>query len=182
MTAYLDAIAHYFDASGRSSRPQYWFYMLAVTIMYVIVATIDITLDHEPVWRTPGILSAIFLALHILPTLTLQVRRIHDVGYSSWRILFGLIPLVGAFILLGFSLQRSTPGPNQFGPDPHDIGYNAGIKNVSSASRSEPTFAAQRAPLEELEKLAALRSSGALSEEEFQEMKTRLLRHVGSSI
>ena len=45
-------------------------------------------------------------------------RRLHDTDRSAWWILIGLIPLIGAIVLLVFYLLPGTTGPNKFGADP----------------------------------------------------------------
>ena len=35
-----------------------------------------------------------------------------------WWLLIGLIPLIGAIVLLVFMCSRGTAGPNRFGPAP----------------------------------------------------------------
>ena len=53
-----------------------------------------------------------------LPTLAVQVRRLHDLDRSGWWILISLIPLVGAIILLVWACTKGTDGENRFGSDP----------------------------------------------------------------
>jgi len=61
----------------------------------------------------------VILALGLLiPSLAVGVRRLHDIGKSGWWLLIGLIPLVGAIVLLVFACQDSQPGTNQWGPSP----------------------------------------------------------------
>lgn len=45
----------------------------------------------------------------LVPTLAVLVRRLHDVNFSGWFALIGLIPVVGAVILLVFTLLPSNP-------------------------------------------------------------------------
>lgn len=62
-----------------------------------------------------GILGLAFL----LPSLGLSVRRLHDINKSGWFILLGLIPLVGAIILIVWACKESDPHPNNYGPEPN---------------------------------------------------------------
>ena len=64
----------------------------------------------------PG--SILFIAATFIPNLALGFRRLHDTGRSAWWILIGLVPIVGAIVLLVFYLLPSTPGSNQYGPNP----------------------------------------------------------------
>ncbi|MGH8611865.1 MAG: DUF805 domain-containing protein, partial [Gammaproteobacteria bacterium] len=50
--------------------------------------------------------------------IAVSVRRLHDSGKSGWWLLIGLVPLLGAIMLLVFMVQDSVPGENQYGPNP----------------------------------------------------------------
>ena len=52
------------------------------------------------------------------PAFAVGARRLHDTDRSGWWQLIGLIPLVGAIILIVFFCQDSKPGDNQYGPNP----------------------------------------------------------------
>ena len=51
-----------------------------------------------------------------LPTIALTVRRLHDVGYTGWLVLLGLIPSVGSLILLIFAVLPSSPAGAKYDP------------------------------------------------------------------
>ena len=83
--------------------------MLANLVVYVALAIL-------------AQISGIFLILYVIyglamlvPSLAVAFRRLHDTDKSGWLILIGLIPLVGAIILLVFDIQEGTSGPNQYG-------------------------------------------------------------------
>ncbi|MHB1734300.1 MAG: DUF805 domain-containing protein, partial [Ferrimicrobium acidiphilum] len=52
----------------------------------------------------------------ITPSLAITIRRLHDTDHSGGWVFIGLVPLVGAIVLLVFMVQRSTPGNNRYGP------------------------------------------------------------------
>jgi uncharacterized membrane protein YhaH (DUF805 family) len=52
-----------------------------------------------------------------LPSLSVLVRRLHDLGRSGWWYWISLIPLVGGNILLVFTCTPSD-GSNQYGNGP----------------------------------------------------------------
>ncbi len=54
----------------------------------------------------------------MLASIAVSVRRLHDTDRSSWWILLGLIPFIGAIVLLVFMVLDGTRGDNRFGPDP----------------------------------------------------------------
>ena len=107
----------YFDFSGRSSRSELWWWMLFANIFTVVV-----TVFPEATIGAFGDLFAVFYSVFtigvLLPTLAVQVRRLHDLDRSGWWILISLIPLVGAIILLVWACTKGTEGENRFGSDP----------------------------------------------------------------
>jgi uncharacterized membrane protein YhaH (DUF805 family) len=98
----------YANFSGRARRSEYWWWALYMLITGVVLALID----------GGGVLSGLWSLAHLLPGLGVAVRRLHDIDRSGWWFLVGLIPLVGAIVLIVFFATRGTPGPNRFGEDP----------------------------------------------------------------
>lgn len=95
------------DFKGRSRRSEYWWATLAVSLVSIIVSSI-----------LPD-LAWIITALTFIPSLSLCIRRLHDIGKSGWCYLTGLIPLVGVFILIIW-FCRDSDGANQWGQNPKD--------------------------------------------------------------
>lgn len=115
--AVRSVLGKYADFSGRARRSEYWFWYLTVVIAYVVALIID------QVIGVPIVTIIVALAV-IVPTLAVGVRRLHDTDKSGWFILIGLIPFVGAIVLLVFFVMDSTPD-NQYGPNPKG-GLNPG--------------------------------------------------------
>ena len=95
----------YVDFSGRASRSEYWWFVLAYVIVAIVAGFI-----HQVVY---GLVILAFL----LPLLAAGARRLHDIGKSGWWLLLGLIPLVN-LVLLYFSVQPSQPESNEYGAPP----------------------------------------------------------------
>ena len=68
-----------------------------------------------------GVLSGLYSLAIILPSLAIEIRRLHDIGKSGWWIFIALIPLVGSIWLLVLLATEGQPGENQYGPDPKTI-------------------------------------------------------------
>jgi len=109
--AVRSVLTQYATFSGRARRSEYWYFYLAYVLAAVVAAIIDAMLDVTFV----GIVLTLAL---VIPSLAVAVRRLHDVGKSGWWLLIGLIPFVGAIVLLVFSCQDSQPGTNKWGPSP----------------------------------------------------------------
>jgi uncharacterized membrane protein YhaH (DUF805 family) len=113
--SFVDAIRSVFSKyatfSGRARRSEFWWFTLFAFILYVIVGIIDAAAGNQVL----GIIVTLGL---IVPSLAVTARRLHDTGKSGWWILIGLIPFVGAIVLLVFECMDSQPGSNQYGPSP----------------------------------------------------------------
>lgn len=64
------------------------------------------------------ILTALVALALFLPSLSVGVRRLHDIDKSGWWILLALIPIIGTLIILFFAVLKSTPGSNEYGLNP----------------------------------------------------------------
>lgn len=113
-------IQRYTDFAGRSPRAEYWWFGLfdvAISLLLTIIDVLLIGLDKVMEYSI-GPLSGIAALALLLPSVAVSFRRLHDLGRSAWWLLLGLVPLVGALVLLYWYVQRGTPGPNRFGADP----------------------------------------------------------------
>ncbi len=105
---------NYCKFSGRASRSEFWWFMLFEVIVYAIVGCLGAF--NQTFYN---VLTSLVSLGFILPSLGLAVRRLHDINKSGWFVLLGLIPLVGAIILLVWYCKPSDPEANQYGPVPY---------------------------------------------------------------
>lgn len=163
-------LRRYAEFSGRSRRQEFWMFMLLqfliwtvalVAIMMMGVGALSmagVNPDGTPrvgglvgLFASLGIFFVIFaiiwLAL-LIPSLAVQVRRLHDSDRSGWWLmiywgpaivswffsfggaanqsasmslvggLFSLVGFFGSIALLVFWCLPGTNGPNKYGPDP----------------------------------------------------------------
>jgi len=119
-------LKRYADFSGRSRRLEYWMFSLFTLLLLIgfyglAVATGSVAEDDVPTGPALAIFAILSLGL-IIPSLAVQVRRLHDQNLSGWWTLLNLIPYLGSLILLVPMLRGGTKGPNRFGPDPKQSG------------------------------------------------------------
>ena len=124
-TALRSFWTRYRDFKGRSRRSEYWFIQLFLVVTNIAVAIIDLALMGWDVDRFianggGGIVGLVWILVTIVPALAVLVRRLHDTGKSGWWALIGLLPLVGAIVLLVFTVTDSSPGENKFGLSPKE--------------------------------------------------------------
>jgi uncharacterized membrane protein YhaH (DUF805 family) len=68
-----------------------------------------------------GLLEGIFALAVLIPGISVTVRRLHDTNRSGWWWWIQLVPIVGGIVLLIFMFTDSTPGGNQYGPNPKGV-------------------------------------------------------------
>ena len=118
MDWYLKVLKNYVGFSGRARRKEYWMFTLVhllVLIGLVIVDGVSGTLDAV---TGLGLLSGIYSLAVLIPSLAVSVRRLHDRDKSGWWLLLALIPLIGAIVILVWTVMEGESGDNRFGPDP----------------------------------------------------------------
>lgn len=128
-------LSNYTNFQGRSRRAEYWWVVLAVSVVFGIGAVIAMAvgggfdsggaMDLNAIGLIlMGILGIAYLAI-IVPMIALSVRRFHDLNQTGWLVLvffaLGIIPIVsmvsGIAQLVWFCM-KGTVGPNKYGPDP----------------------------------------------------------------
>ena len=97
---------------SRARRAEYWYFALFNFIILIVLMLLGVLVTE--LW----ILSGIYGLAVIVPSLAVLVRRLQDTNRSGLLVLLGFIPIVGAIILLVFTVTEGDRGPNQYGPDP----------------------------------------------------------------
>src|SRR6187402_1361182 len=103
----------YADFRGRSTRTEYWLFVLFYLIVYVACLLVGTASGSE---NASVALASLFALGSLVPSLAVAVRRLHDTDRSGWNILWGFLPIVGTIVVLVFLCLPSTPGTNRFGP------------------------------------------------------------------
>lgn len=118
----VNALTHSFknfgNVAGRASRAEYWLFQLNVCLFFLFIICM-LTLcasSEEAIAICTGILILGILVL-LIPSITISIRRLHDVGMSGWFMLINLIPSIGGIIFFIFTVLPSQPA-NQYGIGP----------------------------------------------------------------
>jgi uncharacterized membrane protein YhaH (DUF805 family) len=122
-TAVKSFWSNYTNFKGRARRSEYWFIQLFLIATNIAVAFIDLALMNGDVERFianggGGIVGLIWIFATIVPALAVLIRRLHDTIRSGWWALIGLVPIVGAIVLLVFTVEDSNKGVNKYGASP----------------------------------------------------------------
>ena len=108
----------YAEFSGRAQRAEYWYFILFYLLIYIGVTIIDRILGTYSSTAGVGLLQTLFSLGVLIPSIAVGVRRLHDTDRSGWWVLIAFVPLIGAIVLLIFTVQEGTAGDNQYGPNP----------------------------------------------------------------
>lgn len=109
----------YVKFDGRASRSEYWWFWLFCMILILIASAIDLSMSNPygRYDRLRTLETLVGLAI-LLPSISVSVRRLHDLNKSGWWYLISFIPLIGIIILYIWFATRGTVGANNFGEDP----------------------------------------------------------------
>ena len=116
MKWYFKVWKQYVDFSGRARRREYWMFFLFNMLIAFPLALVDAAMMSDS--DGFGFLYPLYSLAVMLPAFAVYVRRLHDINKSGWWCLIGLVPLIGAIVLLLWLVRDGTQGPNRFGPDP----------------------------------------------------------------
>ena len=92
INAVKDAFSRFIDVTGVSTRPQFWYYILTTAITSAVV---------NLAFGKNGQNALTLITL--LPTITVSIRRMHDIGKSGW---FILIPIYSLYLYVQPSLNK----------------------------------------------------------------------------
>ncbi|ABQ13634.1 DUF805 domain-containing protein [Dichelobacter nodosus] len=65
-------------------------------------------------------ITMVFALVTLIPSISVAIRRLHDIGKSGWWFLLILIPILGWITLFVFYCLDSQAGDNQWGENPKE--------------------------------------------------------------
>lgn len=93
----------YATVEGRASRSEYWWFFLFSVLVQVAGQIVG-----------GDVVAGLAALVLLLPSVGASARRLHDMGRNAWWLLIGLIPLIGALVLIYWLVQPSAAS-NQYG-------------------------------------------------------------------
>jgi uncharacterized membrane protein YhaH (DUF805 family) len=105
---YLDVLKKYAVFDGRASREEFWMYVLFTFIILVVLSLIN----HN------GLLMGIYSLATLLPSLGVEIRRLHDTNRTGWWLLINLIPAIGPLVIFVLCVLPGDAAANDYGPPP----------------------------------------------------------------
>ena len=110
-TAVKLAFKNYFNFSDRSSRSEYWFFVLFIFLLEIASFFLVTILPAD----TSAVITIVLYILYIIPSISVAVRILHDIDMRGWWILIGVIPVIGWVFLLIMHCREGNIKENRFG-------------------------------------------------------------------
>lgn len=136
VAAFKSCLRQYATFSGRAPRSEFWFFVLLkfisfyalwfvtgmVSMMIQLSRGFPLPSVHPPppdpatlYAQIPNLIWALIL---LLPSIAVEVRRLHDIDRSGWWWWLNGVPIAGPLWLLYWDCISGTRGDNHFGADP----------------------------------------------------------------
>lgn len=114
-------LKNYANFDGRARRAEYWYFALFNMILLIPFYAIGIIGTKNGVTGFAMLGWGVYMVLALgtfIPSLAVGVRRLHDLNKSGWYYFIGLIPFIGAIILLVWFFTDGDRQANNYGEDP----------------------------------------------------------------
>jgi uncharacterized membrane protein YhaH (DUF805 family)/cold shock CspA family protein len=128
---FTKCIGMYINGNGRAMRAEYWSFTFFVILFVLLALLVDLAwnsaaglLEEESFLPILTILTYLFF---VIPSITVTIRRLHDVGMTGWLYLINFVPYIGGIFLFVVSLIPSQRQTNSYGRHP-----KASVANVFS--------------------------------------------------
>ena len=90
--------SNYFNAKGRASRSEYWWWYLFTILASIAVSLLGVILDYfTGIEFISTILTWGLSILILIPNICVQIRRYHDINRSGWWIFCPIVNMVFLF-------------------------------------------------------------------------------------
>lgn len=110
IAAYISAWKRAFDYAGRTSRSDFWWFVLLNFIVSLILTGIGLAVAFGFSVDVLANLSTLYSMASVVPSIPLVVRRLRDSG-KHWAWLFiNLVPCIGPFWLIYLLVQPTLLG------------------------------------------------------------------------
>ena len=115
----VSVLKNWKNFSGRASRSEFWYFVLASAILGAIVGGIELTTGLMSIENpnATGPLSSILNLLLAIPSISVTSRRLQDYGYSGWWQL-SYITVIGIFVVLIWCMLPAKEDENDWGKNP----------------------------------------------------------------
>ena len=118
-TAIKLGFQRYIDFTGRSTRAEFWWWLLFLVVANIALLVADgLTSNSSTFGPIGGQLQGLFILATLIPSVAVAVRRLHDINRTAWWLLLCLVLVIGWVVLLVWTNNRGNNGTNKYGRDP----------------------------------------------------------------
>ena len=133
MKWYLHAIRNYANFEDRASRTEYWMFGLFNLMFALFFFCLDLSFEINFDGHLIGPFYILYFLFSIIPSLSIAVRRLHDVGKSGSYLFLGLIPLAGLY-LIALYCTKGEDEENDYGDKPVNSDIDEFIQDSKTSS------------------------------------------------
>jgi len=116
------------DFYGRSSRSEYWFWKLFTITVYIVAGILDYKISHMTTakvsannfesWQEGPIFLSLTMGVFAIPSITVAIRRLHDINKNGFTVFFMMLPIIGWIMLLVWYCSKGDTDTNKYGANP----------------------------------------------------------------
>ena len=165
------------DFTGKTTRKRFWLTVIQVPIVYFFILGIPIFLyvfgslynssfdveEIESLTRNISLISWIGAIINFVPGISLQIRRLRDIGKESAWILLSFVPFISFVLIFWYSKPSFTK---------RYVSYRPNRDNKYSDRDDLNDFDLVE---DKLAKLTSMVERGVISEEEYEELRKKTL-------
>lgn len=113
---YISAFKNHFNFDDRFRRKEFWIFS-SINFLFLAILAFSAEFTNTTVCKT---IFSIFTLLIFIPSLSITVRRLHDIGKSGTWYFIRFIPFGGIWLLI-LLCKNGQPFYNEYGVDPKSI-------------------------------------------------------------
>ena len=137
----------YFSTEGRLNRKPFIYYiifLIVISLAFIGIITLlglasalsiailgedlNVLSQIEVIPILLILVASLILIILFLPLNFLMIRRLHDLNFSGWWIIFPIVFPFGYFIfILYLILAKGTNGPNKYGENPLELTKSSNV-------------------------------------------------------
>ncbi|MDC3015805.1 DUF805 domain-containing protein [Luminiphilus sp.] len=111
---FFTVLRRWSDFAGRSSRREYWMYTLVLVLISFVLGILDAMILGEAALSQLFTFGNVFSLATLVPSLSVSVRRLHDIDKSGWWLLITLTG-VGILLIICWACLTSDEDENRYG-------------------------------------------------------------------
>lgn len=96
---------HYFE--GRIARLNYFLAGLVISIIVGVLTNV-----------AGNVIGGVVAVIGMVFSISLSIRRFHDMGWSGWHALWFIVPIVNIIFAIILLFKTGTAGSNLYGAEP----------------------------------------------------------------